>query len=66
MLPKYVRLVNTEMRLEEEDKVYYRHAGMWEVQFKKIKGLLVSWCPDMEWLHKKPLIEITEDEWKKK
>ena len=37
------------------------------IEYKIIDGVLLSWTwgRTMPWLHKKPLIEITEDEWRK-
>lgn len=48
---------------------YHRHAGLWDLSYRVIDGKLLSWCPTnryikMPWLHRKPLIEITQDEWK--
>jgi hypothetical protein len=63
-LPKFVKLNNTALRLI--GKTYYRDGGEWEVGYKIIDGVLLSWFPKMgmPWLHKKPLIEITEEEWR--
>lgn len=49
-LPKFVKLDNIALRLR--DYKYYRD------------GVLLSWHPKMKtlWLHKQPLIEITEEE----
>ena len=63
-LPKYVKLNNTALRLI--GKTYYRDGGEWGVSYKIIDGVLLSWYPKMgmTWLHRKPLIEITEEEWR--
>lgn len=65
ILPKFVKLNNSALRLD--GKIYYRDGGNWWVEYKIIDGVLMSWNPysDMKWLHKQPLIEITEDEWRK-
>ena len=71
-LPKFVSLDGgTALRLK--GKQYWRDGGLWGVEYKWIKGVLLSWNPnnkfnpqfDMPWLHRKPLIEITEEEWRK-
>lgn len=64
-LPKFVKLDNSALRLKGEG--YYRDGGDWSVGYKIIDGILLSWLPkrSMPWLHKQPLIEITEDEWRK-
>ena len=63
-LPKFVKLNNTALRLVGEK--YYRDGGEWSVGYKIIGGVLLSWAlgMSMSWLHKQPLIEITEDEWR--
>lgn len=65
-LPKFVKLNNTALRLVGK-KTYYRDGGEWSVECRIIDGVLLSWTwgKDMPWLHKKPLVEITEDEWRK-
>lgn len=62
-LPKFVKF-GGGMRLVCNR--YYRDAGDWSVEYRIIDGELVSWCwgLGMPWLHRKPLIEITEEEWK--
>lgn len=37
------------------------------VGYKIVDGVLLSWCPELNMprLHEKPLIEITEEEWRK-
>ena len=63
-LPKFVKLKNTALRLKGNR--YYRDGGDWYIKYKIIDGVLLSWFPDKEmpWLHKKPLIEISEKEWR--
>lgn len=62
--PKYVKLGHSSLRLKVKEQVYYRDAGIWEVEFRyNEKGELVS-VSKMEWLNNKPLIEITEQEYK--
>jgi hypothetical protein len=62
-LPKFVSF-GGGMRLIENE--YYRDGGHWSVGYKFIDGKLVTWCwgQGMPWLHRKPLIEITEEEWR--
>lgn len=67
-LPLFVSINGTALMLR--GNVYHRHAGLWDLDYKIIDGKLLSWCPTnrytkMPWLHRKPLIEITQDEWKK-
>lgn len=64
-LPKFVKLNNTALRLR--GKEYYRDGGIWSIGYKIIDGVLLSWFPKMKmpWLHRQPLIEITEEEWRK-
>ena len=63
-LPKFVKLNNTALRLV--GKKYYRDGGEWSVGCEIIDGVLLSWAWGMEipWLHKQPLLEITEEEWR--
>lgn len=63
-LPQYVKLNNTALRLKNDR--YYRDSGNWSVTYKIIDGELLSWFWGfgMPWLHRVPLIEITEEEWK--
>jgi hypothetical protein len=63
-LPKFVKLGNTSLRLV--GLVYYRDAGDWGVQYRYIDGVLVSWAwgRGKPQLHKVPLVEITEEEWR--
>tara|TARA_R110000782_G_C14534218_1_gene382854 strand:- start:323 stop:547 length:225 start_codon:yes stop_codon:yes gene_type:complete len=64
-LPKFVKLNRSALRLI--GNTYYRDGGDWSVQYKIIDGVLLSWAwgKAMPLLHKKPLIEITEKEWRK-
>lgn len=64
-MPKFVKLNNTALRLIGNE--YYRDGGQWSVGYKIIDGVLLSWAWSMgdPQLHKKPLIKITEDEWRK-
>lgn len=64
-LPKFVKLGIIELRLRGNE--YYRDAGVWCVGYKIVNNVLLSWLPrsGMPWLHKQPLIEITEEEWKR-
>lgn len=63
--PKFVKLGNAALRLV--DNHYYRDGGNWSVGYRIIDGVLVSWAWGMKmpWLHKKPLIEISEYQWRK-
>jgi len=62
-LPEFVKLNNTALRLTGD--VYYRDGGKWSISYKIIDGVLLSWKSTMLHLHRKPLIEITKEEWKK-
>lgn len=61
-LPKFVKLGTTAMRLRGNR--YYRDGGDWSVDYKIIDDNLISWCLYLPNLHKVPLIEITEKEWR--
>lgn len=63
--PKFVSLNGTALRLI--DNYYYRDGGNWGVDYKIIDGVLLSWAwgTGMPWLHKKPLIKISQKQWKK-
>lgn len=67
-LPKFV-MIETDGRLHSAlrltEKGYYRDGGIWSIGYKIIDGILYSWYPDMPWLHRQPLIEISEEEWRK-
>ncbi len=62
--PKFVMLGNSALRLRGD--TYYRDAGNWDVKYKFIDGKLVSWNWGfgMPWLHRQPLIEITEEKYR--
>lgn len=64
-LPKFVKLINSDLRLRGNK--YYRDGGIWSVGYKIINDVLLSWYPKMgkPWLHRQPLIEIIEEEWRK-
>jgi len=64
ILPKFVKLNNIALRLR--NKEYYRDGGEWAVGYKMVDGVLLSWAwgKGAPQLHKKPLIEITEEEWR--
>ncbi len=74
-LPIYVRLgeKGSTLRLDE-DKIhgytYWRHAGMWGINIRYLPdGTLVSVSPysdnnAVDYLNDKPLIEVTEEEWR--
>ncbi len=67
-LPKFVKLNHVALRLR--GKKYYRDGGQWGVGYKVIDGELISWVGRVRfnttpWLHEVPLIEITEEEWRK-
>jgi hypothetical protein len=67
-LPKYVLLGSSCLRHRPEHKDYYRDCGAWAVGYRRDKeGRLISWFPGKfaPWLHKVPLIEVTESEWDK-
>ena len=66
-IPRFVKIKfndcnSTELRLVKGS--YFRDAGNWGVDYKFVDGVLVSWGKGMPWLHNKPLIKITEDEWR--
>lgn len=63
-LPKFVKLNNTCLRLVNDK--YYRDGGAWQVGYKMIDNQLVSWQYNLRklGLHKIPLIECTEKEWR--
>ncbi len=72
VLPKYVKLVSktnnknfTELRLEKDEKQYWRDAGHWGVDYRIIKGKLYSWCKikGFEYLHKCRLVQITKKQY---
>lgn len=62
--PKYVKLGHSTLRLRGNE--YYRDAGEWGVKYRVVDGNLISWTHrnGLQWLHKQPLIEITEQEYK--
>lgn len=64
-LPKFVKCGNTALRLRRDE--YHRDAGLWSVNYKIIDGVLLSWAWGMgiPHLHRQPLVEITEEEWRK-
>ena len=62
-IPKFVKLGHTALRLT--GKTYYRDGGQWSVKYKIVDGVLLSSDRTMPWLDNKPLIEITEGEWRK-
>tara|TARA_R110000772_G_C13310268_1_gene440117 strand:- start:33041 stop:33331 length:291 start_codon:yes stop_codon:yes gene_type:complete len=62
-VPKYIRLGHTEMRLNGD--TYYRDAGNWSVEYRLVDDELVSWFSYMKHLHRKPLVEITKEEYEK-
>lgn len=63
-IPKFVKLNDRALRLKGNE--YYLDAGNWSVEYKIINGELLSWSPYIasNFLHKKPLIEITEEQWR--
>lgn len=63
-IPKFVKLGDVALRLR--GNTYYRDGGDWKVNYKIIDDTLLSWVPNegTPWLHRKPLIEITENEWR--
>ena len=62
-LPEFVKLNNTALRLTGD--VYYRDGGKRSISYKIIDGVLLSWKSTILHLQRKPLIEITKEEWKK-
>ena len=52
---------------------YWRDGGQWGVEYRFVGQQLISWNPpdrfhpqfNMPWLHKVPLTEVTEEEWRK-
>lgn len=65
-LPKYIAFDGGPAMRLRGDK-YYRDAGNWSVGYKIIDGQLLSWNlgGNIPHLHKRPLIPITKEEWKK-
>ena len=75
ILPKYVRMGMSErgtcLRLDGDE--YWRDGGQWGVEYRFVGEQLISWNPpdrfhpqfNMPWLHKVPLIEVTEEVWRK-
>lgn len=63
--PKFVSLNGSALRLI--GKRYYRDGGQWWVGYRFIEGKLmsVSIKMDLSLIHNQPLIEITEEEWRK-
>jgi len=63
-LPQYVSLDGTALRLR--GNTYFRDGGEWSVQYRIIDGKLHSWSSAKlhPQLHRIPLIEITEEEWR--
>ena len=66
-LPKYVMIKNTAMTFIDDgyNGCYYRHAGGWSIGWQIVNGKLVTKDGPLETLNNIPIIEITEDEWKK-
>lgn len=62
-LPKFVKLDHSALRLVGNK--YYRDGGNWSVGYVFIENELFSWIKGTPRLHKKPLIQITKEEWKK-
>lgn len=64
-LPKFVSLNGIGMRLISNQR-YYRDGGEWFVHSKIINNQLLSWFwgYGVNHLHRVPLIEISEEEWK--
>jgi hypothetical protein len=65
LLPKYIILVNTEMRYRAKKNDYYRDAGQWHINYKFKNDKLVADCPELSWLHEQELIPISKENWKK-
>lgn len=74
-IPKFVKMVSnvnergSELRYVEEDGTYFRDAGIWEVGFKFVDGVLLSSIDGIygeEFIHMENnlLIEISEEEWR--
>jgi hypothetical protein len=63
--PKYVRMGSIALRLENNEKYYYRDAGDWSVEWRYKEGKLLSWCWGLghPQLHRKELKEISKAEW---
>lgn len=63
-LPKYVKLGHSALRLKVRSKVYYRDAGIWEVEYEIKDGKLLS-VSGMDHLNGVELVEITREEYAK-
>ena len=55
----------TALRRQGKSHSYYRDAGAWGCKAKVVDGILQINEPSMSWLHKKPLIEIDLEKWRK-
>ena len=64
-LPKYVKLETFGTALILREDRYYRHAGHWYVGAIMCGGKLVSVNLSHPLIHNKPLMEITEEEWRR-
>jgi len=64
-IPKFVSLNGIALQLR--GKNYWRDGGEWQVEYRIIDDILMSWCwgIGLPQLHRIPLIEITEEEWRK-
>ena len=65
ILPKYVKLGHTELRLIENSKIYYRDAGDWSIMFEEKEGKLFSVGHYYSWLNGVELVPITQEEYEK-
>ena len=62
IVPKYVALNGIALRLNGDS--YFHHAGAWGVGYKFIDGNLMTHSTEHKHIHEKPLVEITEEEWR--
>lgn len=67
VLPKYVMLHGSELRLRVAEKDYYRDGGYWCVNYTIKDGKIYSVSPyeDTPWLDNVELTPITKAEWRK-
>ena len=66
--PKYVALNNDLtccLILDIDENSYYRHGGHWSIKFKWENGILKSYDDLFKESDGIPLVECTEEEWKK-
>lgn len=61
-IPRFVKIKNSILRLVGEN--YYRDAGDWNIEYRTVDNVLVSWLPRVKHIHNIPMVESTEEEWR--